>query len=175
MILALGLTAAVFLDVSIWIAPVGRLLFTAVPQLREAKKEFQQLKEDQKNKELIQKNWEQAQVELADQEKHFVLPSEIPVLLENLSKLAQDSGVKIVSLKPLEEANPVPRAGRGSYGRISVQISAIAGTHALGKFLSKLEGAATFVRVTDLRIVSNPADLKQHTVNLQIEAFQKGV
>jgi len=107
---------------------------------------------------------------LTEKEKMFVAPGEIPSLFENLSKLAQNSGLKIISLKPANS----PEGDSGNYQRIPIRISALAGTHELGKFLAELEGGGTFFRVTDLKIVANTSDIRRHSIDLSLEACRKG-
>ena len=170
MIILFGAIAILVLDYAILIQPVTGVFFHTLPELSAAKQQLQVLKDDKKNKDGIKKNWEKQKAILAEKEKMFIAPNEIPALLEDLSKLAQSSSVKIISLKPTNS----PEGDSGSYQRIPIRINALAGTHELGRFLARLEGGTTFFRITDLKITANPLDIRRHSIDLALEAYRKG-
>ena len=79
----------------------------------------QTLRDDKKNAALIGKNWKGLKSRLAEAEKRFIAPSEIPSLLEQLSVMARDSGVRLISLKP------VAAEDTGYYSRVPIRIQAL--------------------------------------------------
>ncbi len=171
MFLGLSLALLLFLDYAVWIGPMIGHYGKIAPDLAAAKKELTGLRDDQKNSEVIEKNFGQTKEDLAAAEKRFIAPSEVPALLENLSKSAQESGVKILSVAPEEvrgEKAILP------FSRVYIRISALAGTHAMGRFLSKLEGGATFFRILDFRMGTSAGDPARHEVALALEAYRKG-
>lgn len=171
MIILFAVVAFLTLDYFVLIQPVAGTFVHTLPELAASKQELRALKDDRKNKQAIRKNWQEAKTAFADKEKMFIAANETPALLENLSRLAQSAGLKIVSLRPLSS----PEADSGNYQRIPIRISATAGTHELGKFLAQLESGTIFIRITDLKITANPSDIRRHSIELALEAFRKGV
>ena len=160
--------AVLLADFFLLVQPVIQVFTGTIPELAVQKQRLSDLQEDIKNVDGIEKQWEDTRQKLAATEKQFIPKEEIPSLLESLSKLAQESKVRIVTLKPLEPAD----AGSDLL-RIPIYMSAVAGTHDLGRFLSLLEGGDTFFKVTDLRIAANALDDYRHTIELSIEAYAK--
>ena len=158
------------LDYFLWLAPVFNVYGEAAPKIAPLREELKSLKEDHKNKDGIQKKWEEAKRELAEKDKMFIAPDETPALLENLSKQAQRSGVKMTSLEPSDVAKG---SFKGSYTPLPIQMKAAAGTHEFGALLSNLETGGTFFRVRDLRIASNPLNERKHVIELSMEAYKR--
>ncbi len=143
--------------------------FSGGAELSAKKAELQGLRDDRKNKDKIEAMWTRTKERLDKSESAFIAPDEVPSLLENLSKLASASGLRIVSLKPDEQT-----AGEaGPYAKVPIRISAQAGGHELGRFLGRLEASPTFFRVADLRVVENPSDARRHEIQLEIETYRR--
>ena len=155
-------------DFFILIRPVIYVFTQTVPQLSAQKLALDSLRDDMKNKETIGKRWEVVREKFAETQKQFIPQSEVSSLLESLSKLAQESQVKIITLKPLETSD----AGSGLL-RIPIRMSAVAGTHDLGSFLAYLEGGRTYFKVTDMKISTNVMDEHRHVIELSIETYAK--
>ena len=168
MLAGLAFVVLLLADFFILMRPVIFVFSQTTPQLIAAKQELRNLEDDSKNKKLIDKQWLGVKEKLANSEKQFIAHSEIPSLLENLSKLAQNSQVKIITLKPLDASD----AGSG-FVKIPIRMSAVAATHDLGRFLAFLEGGDSYFKVTDLKIMANASDDHRHTVELTLEAYAK--
>ncbi len=170
MILALAGFFIFALDVMIFVQPLIKIVSQNLPQLSALGTESKTLQEDKKNKVVIHQKWEKAVAELETKQKAFVAADEVPALLENLSKLANESSLKITSLKPIDL--PVVSESK-NYSSVPIQISALAGTHEFGAFLGRLESGQTFFRVKDIKISTNPMDEKRHLVELIVETYRK--
>ena len=157
------------MDYIVFIQPVAKMFVATIPELSAVKQDLHSMQDDFKNREQIEKSWAKAKESLTDKEKMFIAPNEIPALLENLSKLAQDSGVKILTLKP-ETSAP----DGSNYQKVPIKISGLAGAHEFGRFLARLEGGVTFFRVTDVKIQNTQSDIHRHSIDLSIEAYRKG-
>lgn len=156
------------LDYFVWLGPVLSMFSQTSPQLRSLKVDLQTLRDDRKNSVFIEKKWKELKGKLTEAETRFIAPSEIPWLLEQLSVMARDSGVRITSLKPVA----APESS-GYYSRIPIRIQALAGTHEFGCFLEKLETSTTFFKIQDLRIVA-AGDDQRHAFELSLETYGKG-
>ena len=167
-IIVFSLIFVLFADVFGWLLPVSQLLTHRLSLISAAQTELDSLKDDKQNEALIRKKWDSIQKELMDNETRLS-SGQVSSLLENLSKLATESGVKIVSLKPTETSPP---AGK-KYFAVPVQISAVAGTHELGMFLEKMEAGGTFFTITDIKISANPVNERKHAIEMMTETYRK--
>ena len=165
-----GVALMVVLDYFLWVTPVTRTLTHTVSTVSTLQSQLDELKQDKKNEAAIRAKWKEIRQELEDKQNRLGASSQIAPMLENLSKLASESGVKIVSLKPAEEARP---PADKSYFAVPIQISAMAGTHELGGFLMRLETGGTFYKVRDLKISANPADERKHLIDMVVETYRK--
>ncbi len=92
---------------------------------------------------------------------------EIPVALENLSRLASDNGVKIEQMMPDEARSEVVfNNAEGNFVAIPIVIGARSSYHDFGRFINKLEAAGIFLGITDFGIAANSADSNQHLIKL---------
>ncbi|OIO37942.1 MAG: hypothetical protein AUJ72_03495 [Candidatus Omnitrophica bacterium CG1_02_46_14] len=176
MVIALGLIGALFFDYWILIHPVVKTYLRVAAESAPLETEYKNLKDDQKNEKFIKKNWEQAKLDLELLERRFIAPNETPAFLENISKLALNSGVKVMSLQPLDNPNKNSKKKEqtGSpYTPILIRMSAIGGTHEFGKFLSALENNQTFIRVMTMKMSPNSADDRRHSLDLDIEVYRR--
>lgn len=170
MFILLAGAGVLVLDTLVFIQPVAKMFMAEGPELSTVGQDLRSLQDDYKNRDQIEKSWTKAKEALLEKEKMFIAPNEVPALLENLSKLAQSSGVKILTLKP-----EAVMSDSGHYQRIPIKISGLAGAHEFGRFLAKLESSPTFFRVTDVRIQNSLADTRRHSVDLIVEAYRKGI
>lgn len=99
------------------------------------------------------------------------LPTEdgIPGLLESLSEMAKNANMRIAGIVPIE--HKVPEAGNRVYKEIPITITAKAGYHELGRFLSALESSDRFMKVTDMEIRADKAYPKKHDVELLVVTY----
>ena len=170
MIILFAAVAVIFLDYWILIRPIVQVFGDTLPKLTVLEGQLQDQTKDKNNKPLILKQWSEAKDMLGEKEKSLIAPGELPALLENLSKLAQDSEVKILSLKPVE----IPEAAKENhYREIPIQMNAVAGTHSLGQFLARLESGATFFRVKNLKITAGPTESNRQLLELSLECYGK--
>lgn len=170
MILALAACSVVFLDYWALIHPVVTVFQETLPNVAALESEVNSYRSDQKNQDKIKQEWAQAKDRMAEAEKSFVAPDGLSALLENLSKLAQGSGVKIIALttgEP-EEAGQTRR-----YTRVPIRLSAVASAHHLGEFLARLESGQTFFKVVDLEIKAQPSDAKRHSIETTLQIYRR--
>ena len=165
------LVALLFIaDYALLLSPVLSVLSSTSPKIGPLREELKGLRDDYKNREEIRKKWEDAKKDIEERNQAFIAPDETPVLLENLSKEAQRSGVKIMSLEPSEGTKSETKT---FYYALPIEMKAVAGTHEFGQFLSYLESGKTFFRVKDLQVASNPQNERRHQFHLFLEAYRR--
>ena len=169
MIIILGIMFLFFADYWLLLTPVTRFFTTTMSKKVTLEREVEGLVHDEKNRLVIQKSLEVAQQNLIVQEASFVTAQEVPFLLESLSNLASESGVKILSVKPQDNSKQVDK---GQYSPLPIRIQGLAGTHEFGTFLARLESNRIFFKVKSVRISENPASPRRHMVELEVDAYR---
>ncbi len=96
---------------------------------------------------------------------------DIQIVLRDLSRIADISGVKIIGIKPLPEKEVGSAYDTDVYKEIPIEIVAVSGYHQFGKFLEDLEAGKRFMLVKDLEIEANPKDSNRHDVRLVASTF----
>ena len=157
-------------DYFLWLEPVTRSLIDTWPAQSLLTARVEQLKDDQRSAPMIRKKYDAVCRQLEEMEVRIGASDQIAALLEDLSKLASDSGVRIMSLRPIE--NPPPAQAKLYYS-VPIQISCVAGTHELGAFMMRLETGSIFFKITDLKINANPASERKHSVEMMVETYRK--
>ena len=117
----------------------------------------------------LKKQADQYRDKIDSYERMLPVEQEVPKLLENLSGMAKESGVKIVGITPLQskqEGGP-----EQIYQEIPILISAKSGYHELGKFLSGLESSDRFMKVADIHVKENKSTPKKHDVELLVLTY----
>lgn len=103
-------------------------------------------------------------------EKMLPTEQEMPSLLENLSAMAKDANVKIVGIMPVTTKED--KAKKASvYQEKPILINAKSGYHELGKFLSSMESADRFMKVSDMQVKHNQQSPKKHDVELIVVTY----
>ena len=115
--------------------------------------------------------------------------TEMPSVIQLLSDLADQSGVKIVSIfpqrtldrpelspKPVKDAKsgksaPAPPVQPPLYKEIPIEIEAVTGFHQLGMFLSRVESASQPMRLKKLHIDADQKEIKRQSVNAVLIAY----
>ena len=135
------------------------------------------IRSELKSARAVIKDFERLNNELEEQsqkvesyEKKLPAEQEIPALLENLSNMAKDSGIKIVGIAPaMSYLKDDKSAGKSQiYREIPILITAKSGYHELGRFLGNLENVDRFMKVVDINIKSNKMSPKKHDVELMV-------
>jgi type II secretory pathway component PulM len=169
MIVIFSVIIVAAVDYLLWFQPVLGVIGRHWPEIAALSQRRTEMKRLKDNESEVRRRAAESEAELAAREGVFVESDEIPALLENLSGEAQKSGVRIVSLKPVEAS----ASARGAYLSVPIQIKATAGMHELGAFLSRLETGDTYFRVLDLKIAPNSSDERRHGVDLAVETLRR--
>ncbi|OIO37972.1 MAG: hypothetical protein AUJ71_04165 [Candidatus Omnitrophica bacterium CG1_02_49_16] len=178
LIIVLGLIGIAFFDYWILINPVVKTYVRVSSQYVPLETELKGLRADRKNQKLIEKKWNEAKADLENAEKCFIALDEMPSFLENISKLAQDSGVQVTALQPLERTEKAGNSKKkgtlnsSPYPAVLIRLNASGGTHEIGKFLSCLENSATCIKIKDVKISAHAMDDHRHGLELEVAVYR---
>jgi Tfp pilus assembly protein PilO len=169
MIMVLGGVFLLASDYLLIVNPMIGVFMKIMPKISVERAALIELKDDKRNSDKIGSDWIDTRAKLTDIDKRFVASDAMPQLLENLSKMASESGIRITSLKPNESA----KAETPGFARVPIRVNAAGGGHELGRFLAKLESAGTFFKITNLKITADEAEPKRHRIEIDVEAYRK--
>jgi Tfp pilus assembly protein PilO len=162
----------VFANYRLFLKPAFSSLIQTTPRLNQAKR---QLASDRGMVDSIPRykgQIEQMRQAMSAHKKKFSTVQEISGLLKDLSEIAKSSGVKILSIKPhpMVESR-ADNLAASAYQKFPISIRAVCGYHQLGVFLNRLENNETFMRVSDIKIVSDQKQPTQHMVYVLVNTY----
>jgi len=107
--------------------------------------------------------------------KEFITEEEIPMLLSEISNIANKDKIKIVQIEPLKNPERAPDSGAGSnLLPIAIDLEVTGGYHQLGAFLSDLENSANFIAVNQISIISQGDDYNIQRISLRLITYASG-
>lgn len=180
----------IIIAVLIIVALIQFVTRPAVRKLGNLNRQISQIRENLKKSESliarksqIENRLNSLQAKLEDFKLALPPRSDVPDILQNISRLAGESKVKILKIEPikLERKSPPPilpqvkqpvvQAPPSIYTEIPIIIEAKGGYHALGEFVNKIEGAKNLMSISDLEIESNTDDMYRHNIRLLIVVY----
>lgn len=163
------LTAAVILVYTRFcIAPTIKNLQDLTPKVADLKQSVKLAQVSIKSIDILKKQLEDLKKRIGDYENRLPQKKEIPNILQHLSEIAVESGIKITSIEPSKGS---AASESKDYAEVPITLSAKCGYHQLAAFISKLEGSRRFMKVSNIKISRNPADVYRHLVDLRISTF----
>lgn len=103
--------------------------------------------------------------------------AEVPVLMENISRLASAIGVRVLQIKPTLEIKKVPPSDaeateteKEKFGEIIISIVAESGFHQLGAFISRLESEKNLFRLSSIEIQTDAKNYLVQNIRLSLKS-----
>jgi Tfp pilus assembly protein PilO len=101
----------------------------------------------------------------------YVVKRELSQHLDRFAQMAVLSGIKMKALRPLQ-AKPEDPESENPYHLRVLELTAVGGYHAFGKFMQSLESQDNFSRVKGLSIEANAKNRSEHDIDMRIEVLQ---
>lgn len=96
---------------------------------------------------------------------------EVPVILEDISRIASEYGVKIDQLMPLKDQKVLLAKQKDvEYYALPILVQARSPYHDLGRWLAQLEQEKIFYSVGSLSILTNPKDTMRQQIQITVKA-----
>lgn len=164
--IAIGIfAAALYIFFILW--PLMKAATKGSGEVKKLKKEVQTTESDIANMGKLKEKLDQLKKDVDDFEARLVKEENINLLLEELSRMATQSQVKIQGIKPQK-----PEFQSGAiYGEFPVIVEAKGGYHSLGAFVNKLEYSKYFLSVKDIKMEFDPDNPTSHNCRLTIAAY----
>jgi len=146
-------------------------LITLFKDMRVMKSDITRVQNALAREGMLKKKLLSMQEKVTLYEKKLPTEHEVPMLLEELSKMAKETYVKILGISPVYvkigsvDEKPKP------YKEIPISIHALSGYHQLGAFINKLENAGRFMKVSDIQIRTSNKNKRAHDVELVVSTY----
>ena len=106
--------------------------------------------------------------------KRIVSEGEMPLLLQNISDLANRHKVKIMQIKPLKDAKAKAEVIEGkTFSPVTITLDLSCVYHSLGSFINDLENAQFFIAVQDIKIMRSSGDYLSQEADLTLKTYVK--
>ncbi len=146
-------------------------LRTLGPKISGIKDNFEQFDVNKGRVEKYKNDVKELDVRLIELDKRLHTTEEIPVVLEELSRIANRN--KILVEQVLPETNlgdPVLKDVQGKYYLLPVVVDAKSSYHNFGRFLNELETEGPLMKIDQIMVASSKENPRQHIVKLKIQA-----
>jgi len=149
-----------------------RLLSGYFKNAHEKKQAIVALEADVRSVEDYKKEIVNLEEKIAQKKLLIIDEMDVSALIENISNLADKSGVKITQIKPVIHSEPKFVQARDSrFGEIEFQLIAKSDFHQLGNFISKLESAKSFLKLSALEISTDNRNYFVQNIGLSLKSF----
>lgn len=174
----IAIAAAVFLLDAVFVLrfqfiSVGRM-FKEAGQLKVG---IKSTRDDAKFISMFKNKSSDLKKEIDELGKMVITEGDMPKALENISKFADISAVRILKIRPILESgtaelklsNKGPLKGRDVFSRKKISIFAKCGFNQLGRFIVLLESSPIFFDINSIEIQTDQQDYMKHTVTIILE------
>ena len=145
-------------------------ILTIDKQIAQLRKDAQMLITNKQRMAQFQTQLEFARREAKNFNSMVYKKDEISSVLEKISSLANQYGVKIDQLVPQAmDTKPLVTNEEGKFLGLGIFVHTHAGYHQFGKFINRLESDRMFWRVDDIQISADEKDTQKHPFNLTLK------
>lgn len=150
-----------------------RLLFGYYKSTNEKKQAIVALENDIRNLDRHKQEIADLDEKITHMKLLIIDEVDISSLIEDISNLANASRVKITQIKPVFDSdNPkIVEAKDGKFAEIEIRIVAKSDFHQLGNFISKVESAKSFLKLSSLEIVTDNRNYFVQNIGLSLKSF----
>ena len=144
------------------------------PEIRELKIAIKSIEDELQRGPKFSERLKVLEAKLGGYEERLSRERQLPVLLENLSRMAEEAHVKILTITPHDTGRKARRGmdeEESVYQEIPIAITAQSGYHELGSFIDRLESGQRYMQVSHVKINPGQADSEKHKVEFVVYAY----
>ncbi|MBU0469400.1 MAG: type 4a pilus biogenesis protein PilO [Candidatus Omnitrophica bacterium] len=166
-----GILFSVFLlDYFVLMRPQIASLSKIGPEIRSLSEDIKKAKDDILRSKQYELEVAKISDDVAKSNAKLKFKEEVPLILENISRMADDNGVKIDQIMPdAQDQQILLENEERRYYSLPIFIKATSGYHDFGRFLSELERGDIFFKVSSFGIISSRGE-KKHLVEITLDA-----
>lgn len=157
-----------------FLKPRMRALGQLLPKVASLRQDVELARSDIANIDNFKTEISSLRNELGRYEASLPGKKDIAPILDHLSKIASQTGVKIVGIGELKEVKgkvPELKGVQQTYSEVLIGIDLKSGYHQLGSFINKVESSARLMKLRDIEIKADPRNPGEHKVKLILSAF----
>ena len=141
------------------------------PQIKELSENYKQAKVDIERQPEYEKQVEQLKQVMVDVQVKIKSREDVPLILERISRLAQENGIKIDQITPFSGQSTVllEKSGRKYYS-VPISVEAQSGYHDFGRFLNRLENDKVFLKTDSFTFLGKGSG-SSHSIKLILQAI----
>lgn len=158
-----------FLDFIFVIGWQNKRINTIRPQIKQIKADINTINDNFANIEELKKKF-------AIGKKEIISGGQLSILMEEISNIANKNNALIMRIQPSadqkgkkETKNKTVLTGKFTPAFIDIELSC--GYHNLGSFINALENSVNFMRIQNIKIISNENDYSSHRIALLIKTY----
>lgn len=149
-------------------------LLSMKPQLVEMRKKIKEFSGDEYRTDTFKRRLSELTAAVSAKKKSIVEEEMIPGVMNEISKIADASSLKIMQIKPQKEVRNAEKftvAKTQEYYILPIYITAQGSYHSLGKFLNKIEAMDNFIKINSLDIVSQAETTLGLDIKLSVNIY----
>jgi type IV pilus assembly protein PilO len=168
----IGLLVLVFiLDFFLLMHPQISTLTKIGPEIEQLQKDIDKVKDDSGRINDYKKTVENLRSKADILNLSVKSKSEFPIILERVSTIASENGIKIDQIIPnTEKQELLLDKNNRKYYSLPINVDAEGGYHNLGRFINKIENDAVALQVGSFTLASSAASLKNHKIKMVLQA-----
>ena len=174
-IVLIGVCVLIFLvaDFKLVLIPQLGLMSQMNPKISQLKNDINSIKNDLNSFTALKNTLELSKKKASSYSKMVVTQDLVPVLLDDISKIAKASDVKLMQIKTEKDTNakPVAKFDGVKYYSFFINLDLNASYFPFVNFLRKLENSARFFRVVSFEITPDNSNYFQHKIKMTLEAY----
>ena len=160
-----------FLDYFILMRPQLVTLTKINPEIKMLSQDIEKTREDIQKLSFYQSEVKRLESLLAETSQKVKSKEEVSIILEQISRMANQNNVKIDQLMPfIEDQKVLLDDNKRSYYALPILVQARSGYHDLGRFLNQLEKSNLFLYVTSFSIITGE-DARAHALKMNLQAI----
>ena len=154
------------------ISPQLRIFIKLGPEITSLSKDIKQARDDMRNMEKYRMEVSDLREKMKWHGSKILSKEEIPTILENISRLANDAKVQITQIMPIRESQKLVLDNEdGKYYSLPILINARGGYHNIGQFYNHVETDKIFMSIDDFDIAANNEDPAKHSLKMTVKVF----
>lgn len=159
-----------FAWLQLFLFPQRAALAQARAQIQELRGQVEQVRAGLAQQPAMEEETRRLQAEYKLPEVTKPPEQQLPELLELISQVARQAGVRVVAAKPKGDVSKL-LPGASGYLELPVLVLVSGGYHQIGQFLDALEQSETLLRVRELSVMDDEEKLYEHTGAVLFQAY----
>lgn len=160
-----------FLDYFILMRPQLVTLTKINPEIKMLSRDIEKAREDIQKLSFYQSEVKRLESLLAETSQKVKSKEEVSIILEQISRMANQNNVKIDQFMPfVEDQKVLLDDNKRSYYALPILVQGRSGYHDLGRFLNQLEKSNLFLYVTSFSIIAGE-DARAHALKMNLQAI----